>query len=81
MKTTYYVMTKTGANPPRYEHHTIESAAKEAKRLHEAHGKTEVLILEVVARITEVEVPVTRKETKVEFNERLEKEMEEDLPF
>lgn len=80
MKTTYYVMTKTGANPPRYEHYAIESAINEAKRLHEVHH-TDVMILEVVARITEVEVPVTRKETKVELNERLEKEMEEDLPF
>lgn len=80
MKTTYYVMTKTGANPPRYEHHTIESAITEAKRLHSQY-KTDVMILEVVARITEVEVQVTRKETKVEFNERLEKEMEEDLPY
>lgn len=79
MKTTYYVMTKTGANPPRYEHHTIESAMAEAKRLHEVHH-TDAMILEVVARITEVEVPVTRKETKIELHDRIA-DMAEDLPF
>ena len=73
----FLLMTKNGTKPPSYQHREISLAIEEAKRLHMLHN-TDVLILEVVGEVKSIEVPVTRTETKIVIDKRLQKE---DLAF
>ena len=74
----YLLQTENGTTPPKFIHHDIDLAVTEAKRLCELHN-TSVRILEIVGEVKEVDVPVTRKETKVILAKRLIEEP--DLPF
>lgn len=47
-----------------FTHASLEEAVKEAKRLQSIHGQT-FEILQIIAEIEEVEVPVVRKEQKL----------------
>ena len=67
----FLVMTKNGTTPPKYQHREIELAVAEAQRLQRLY-KTDVFILEIVGQVTEVEVPVTRIESKVILEDRLQ---------
>ena len=78
MKSTFYVMVADSATPPRVAHLSFQSAFTEAKRLRKALVKVRVDVLEVVATIDDVEVPVTRKEERTVI---ADKYSADDLPF
>lgn len=65
--TKFLCMTANGTYPPKFVHPTLGEAIKEGRRLAEQFN-TSVKILEVVAEVERVEVPVTRLETQVKFN-------------
>jgi hypothetical protein len=75
----FLLMTKRGTYPPRFIHQGIESAITEATRLSESL-KDDVTILEIVGEVKQVEVPVTRTETKVSLKEGIYNG-DDDLPF
>lgn len=72
----FFVMTTNGVKPPKYKHTSFEDALTEAKRLHQELN-TEAYVLEVVAKLSFEEVPVTRRESKITILRGLD----DDLPF
>lgn len=75
----FLLMTKRGTTPPSYVHQDLDSAVVEATRLSETL-KDEVTILEIVGSVKQIEVPVTRLETKVLLKEGIY-HGDDDLPF
>lgn len=64
---------------PRYKHPDISSAIVEAKRLH-AKLNCNITILKIVGTIQFVDIPVTKRETKIDIDQT-ELEIKDDLPF
>ncbi len=72
---TYLLLAENGSRPPEFRHNNYHSACSEALRL--AHNLScKVEVLEVVASVEDVEVPVTKTQKKL-----IEFAKEDDIPF